>query len=182
MNTWIALFRGINVGGHRKLPMKELVSVLEKLGLTDVNTYIQSGNAVFRSGAKKAARLADRIAGAIQTSHGFSPRVLVLSLEAFRAAVRKCPFAPADADAKTVHLFFLAEPANDADLEALNAVKAGAEEYVLTENVFYLHAPHGIGRSKLAERVERSLGVPATARNWRSVTRILALAERIHSP
>jgi uncharacterized protein (DUF1697 family) len=162
--------------------MKELVSALEKLGLTDVNTYIQSGNAVFRSKGKKADRLADRIARTIQTSHGFTPQVLVLSLEAFRAAARTCPFPPADADAKTVHLFFLAEPANDPDLEALNAVKAGTEEYVLTEEVFYLHAPDGIGRSRLAERVERSLGVPATARNWRSVTRILALAERIHSP
>jgi len=182
MNTWIALFRGINVGGHHKLPMKALVSELEKLGLSDVHTYIQSGNAVFRSRAKQASRLADRIAKAIQSSHGFSPHVLVLSLAAFRAAVGECPFAPADADAKTVHLFLLAAPANDPDLGALDAVKAGTEEYVLTEDVFYLHAPDGIGRSKLAERVERSLGVPATARNWRSVTRILALAEQIDSP
>ena len=92
MNTWIALFRGINVGGHRKLPMKELVIELRNLDLSNVTTYIQSGNALFRSETKEASVLSDRIANAIQSSHGFRPWVMVLSLDAFRAAVVASPF------------------------------------------------------------------------------------------
>lgn len=178
MNTWIALFRGINVGGHRKLPMKELVTELENLGLSDVTTYIQSGNAIFRSVETEPSVLSDRIANAIQSSHGFQPRVLVLSLEEFRAAAAASPFPTADAESKTVHLYFLSEPTTKPDLDAMDAVKKDREEYVLSKKVLYLRTPDGFGKSKLAERVERSLGVEATARNWRSVTKILEIAEQ----
>ena len=177
MQTWIALLRGINVGGHRKLPMKELVVELEKLGLSDVKTYIQSGNVVFSSPETDASVLSERIAGAILSSHGFEPKVLVLSRRDLRDAVRANPFPIADAEPKTVHLSFLAEPATAPDLAALDAVKKEGETYVLTEKVFYLHVPEGLARSKLAEKVERSLGVPATARNWRSTLKVLELAE-----
>ena len=176
-NTWIALLRGINVGGHHKLPMKELAAELEALGLSDVKTYIQSGNAVFRSPQTDASALSERIASAIREDHGFEPRVLVLSRSDFRAAVRANPFPAADAEPRTVHLSFLAKPAADPDLEALDALKAKSEDFVLTERVFYLYAPDGIGRSKLAAKVETSLGVPATARNWRTVIKILEIAE-----
>ena len=179
MNTWIALFRGINVGGHGRLPMKELVAELENLGLSDVSTYIQSGNAVFRSSRKSSSTLGKRIANAIRSSHGFEPRVLVLSLETFRAAVAANPLSVAEAESRFVHLYFLAERARNPDLEAMDAAKADGEEYTLTEKVLYLHAPGGIGKSRLAEKVERSLGVQATARNWRSVNKIMELAERI---
>ena len=175
--TWIALFRGINVGGHRKLPMKELVVELEDLGLSDVQTYIQNGNAIFRSTETKASVLSDRIASAIQSSHGFKPQVMVLSLEAFRTAAAASPFPKTDAESKTVHLCFLSEPAVDPDLAAMDAVKTDSEEYVLGKKVLYLRTPDGFGKSKLAERVERALGVQATARNWRSVTKILGIAE-----
>ncbi len=179
MNTWIALFRGINVGGHRKLPMKELVTELENLGLGDVATYIQSGNAIFRSVETEASVLAERIASAIQSSHGFQSRVMVLSLEEFRAAAAASPFPTADAEAKNVHLYFLTEPTSNPDLDGMDGVKTDREEYVLAKKVLYLHTPDGLGKSKLAERVERSLGVQATARNWRSVTRILEIAEQL---
>jgi len=182
MKTWIALLRGINVGGHHRLAMKDLVSEMESLGLRDVRTYIQSGNAVFRSKETEASRLSDRIAGAIESSHGFRPRVLVVSLETVRAALKASPFQPADAGAKTVHLFFLTEPAKHPDRRALDAAKADTEAYALTERVFYLQAPDGIGRSRLAEKAERLLGVQATARNWRSVRKILEMGEEIDRP
>ncbi len=179
MNIWIALFPGINVGGHRKLPMRELVPVLENLGLSDVHTYIQSGNVVFRSMGKSPSALSSKIAGAVQSSHGFQPRVLVLSLDAFRDAVAATPFPATDAESKTVHLCFLTEPAPRPDLDAMDAVKTDSEEYVLSKEVLYLHTPDGLGKSRLAQKVERLLGVQATARNWRSVNKILEIAERI---
>ena len=180
MSTWIALFRGINVGGHRKLPMKELVAELEVLGHSAVSTYIQSGNAVFRSGEKKASVLSDRISEAIESSHGFKPHVLVVSLKELRAAIKGSPFPKGEPAAKTVHLFFLSEPPRKPDLVSMDAVKAKREKYVLAKRVLYLHTPDGFGKSKLAGKVERSLGVPTTARNWRSATKILEIAEQTH--
>jgi uncharacterized protein (DUF1697 family) len=182
MKTWIALFRGINVGGHGKLPMKELVAEMEALGLSDVRTYIQSGNAVFRSERASSSKLAGRLARAIEASHGFLPQVIVLSLEAFEAAAAASPFPKSDAADKTVHLLFLSAPATDADVEAMNRVKASSEEFELASTVLYLHTPDGFGRSKLATKVERLLGVPATGRNWRSVTKILELARSSSKP
>jgi len=175
----IALFRGINVGGRNKLPMKELVRELEGLGLSNVTTYIQSGNAVFRDNAKNPAGLTGRIAAAVEASHGFRPRVIVLTLEELRAAAAGSPFPKTEASDKTVHLFFLDEQPTDPDWAKLDAAKVASEEYALSGKVLYLHTPGGFGRSRLAALVERALGAHATARNWRSVTKILELAEEM---
>jgi uncharacterized protein (DUF1697 family) len=82
------------------------------------------------------------------------------------------PFPQAEERPSALHLFFLSEPSSNPDFELLNTLKAGSESFVLTEDVFYLHAPDGIGRSKLAARVERLLGVDVTARNWRTVSKV----------
>ena len=79
MNTWIALFRGINVGGANALPMKELKALLEKNDCCDVQTYIQSGNVIFRSPLSDAGRVEERLAKAVAKRHGFEPRVLLLT-------------------------------------------------------------------------------------------------------
>ncbi len=179
MNTWIALFRGINVGGHRRLPMKELVVELEKLDLWDVNTYIQSGNAIFHSNETSASALSEKIAQAIHTSHGFRPDVMVLSADAFRAAAENNPFPTSEVTSKTVHLYFLAEPQTTPKLSLLDAVRSDREEYHLDQQVLYLHAPDGFGKSKLAQKVPQALGVSATARNWRTVQKIMEIAEQI---
>ena len=108
MKTIIALFRGINVGGRNKLPMRDLVAVLEDLGLTDVKTYIQSGNAVFHADGVDNAELSDAISAAIQERHGFAPQVLLLGISDLAEAIASNPFPEAEADPKTLHLFFLA--------------------------------------------------------------------------
>ena len=177
MNTYIALLRGINVGGHNRLPMRDLVSLLEALGLHNVQTYIQSGNVVFQSERADVAVLAQQITESIGERHGFMPRVLLLNAEAVRAAAAANPFPQAVDEPKTLHLYFLAEPPEDPDLELLNQLKTETEQFKLDNRVFYLFAPDGIGRSKLAKRVERALGVAATARNWRTVSKIMALVE-----
>lgn len=175
MSAWIALFRGINVGGRNSLPMKDLVRELEALGLREVRTYIQSGNVVFESSKKVPATLGAQIAARIEKRHGFAPEVLILGAGELERAVRSNPFPKATADPKSLHLFFLASSPDSPDLDALTAVKSRSERFRLLGRVFYLHAPDGIGRSKLATKVEKALGVAATARNWRTVDKLCAM-------
>lgn len=176
MKTWIALFRGINVGSTRSVPMKELVALMQKSGCVDVHTYIQSGNVVFRSPLTKAAEVEALLAGIVAKRHGFEPRVMALTRAELEKAAAGNPFPRADANPKSLHLFFLAERPGKPALEQMEALKAKSESYLLAGKVLYLHTPDGFGKSKLAERVERLLGVDATARNWRTVTTLVAMA------
>ena len=179
MNVYIALIRGINVGGSNLLPMKELKQLFEQQhGCADVQTYIQSGNVVFRSADANAARLAARVTAAVAKARGFEPRLMVLTRTELERAAAGNPFPEAADHPQHVHLFFLAEPARSADLKSMNALKTPTERFVLKERVLYLHTPGGFGSSKLAARVERLLGVDATARNWRTVTTLLSLASK----
>lgn len=175
MPTWIALFRGINVGGHNLLPMKALASELETLKLKQVRTYIQSGNVVFESPAKTAAPLAKKISALVEKRHGFSPQVLLLSTEELQTAINDNPFPKAVDDPKTLHFFFLSKPPSNPNLTAIEEIQSPTESYVLQGRVFYLHAPDGIGRSKLVRQVEKLLGVAATARNYRTVEKLLGI-------
>jgi uncharacterized protein (DUF1697 family) len=175
MSIWIALFRGINVGGHGRLPMKELVPLLEELGLFDPRSVIQSGNVVFGSRRRSAASLSRAIEDAVEASHGFRPAVLVLDRAGFLRRLEANPYPEAAADPKSLHLFFAARPPERPDLDGLENLRAGRERWTLDRDVFYLNAPDGIGRSKLAAGVEKRLGVPTTARNWNTLQRLRAL-------
>lgn len=172
--TWIALFRGINVGGNNILPMADLREDLEALGLHQVRTYIQSGNVVFEAaGAREEIR--EWIERSVQERHGFRPAVLLLSGKDLRSIAAANPFPEAEADPKTLHVQFLAEPATEADLEGMARWRSENERFHLTEDALYFHAPDGIGRSKLAARMERLLGVAGTGRNFRTVAILLAM-------
>ena len=177
IEKYAALFRGINVGGRNTLPMKELVGILERAGARDVRTYIQSGNAVFRLDPDRAADLDREVGDAILAGRGFRPKILLRPISQLSRAAEDAPFVAAEG--KALHFFFLASTPESPDLRALEELKSKTEEFALGTGVFYLHAPEGIGRSRLAERVERALGVPATARNWNTVRKILALAEQL---
>lgn len=175
MNVWIALLRGINVGGKNILPMKDLVRSLEALGLEDVRTYIQSGNVVFHAPSDRP-QLEAEIADCIEGERGFRPRVLVLSASRFQAAMAANPFPEGEAEPKSLHLFFLEHAPPSPDLDALRAVQKESERFELIADVFYMHAPDGVGRSKLVTKVEKALGVAGTARNWRTVEKLRELA------
>jgi len=168
MTDWIALFRGINVGGHHIVPMKALRDLLEKLGCEEVASYIQSGNVVFRHQERAAGKMIQVITKAMKSGFGFRPKVLLLTRDQLAGYVKGNPFPAGESEPKTLHIWFPAEPPSDADLDGLNRLKSKSEKFLLAGGVFYLHAPDGIGRSKLAAKVEKSLGVPATARNWRT--------------
>ncbi len=172
MKTYIALFRGINVGGKNILQMKELVAVLETLGLQDIKTYIQSGNVVCRSKATDIAQISRKISTAIKNSHGIEPQVLLLDPAALDKAIKENPYPEADAVPNTLHVNFLFAIPSKPDLKALEKIRAESERFHLARNVLYLHAPDGTGRSKLAAGMERLLGVSMTSRNWNTVRKL----------
>jgi uncharacterized protein (DUF1697 family) len=177
MPNWILFLRGINVGGKHLLPMKELVPILWTFGFENIRTYIQSGNVVFQSSEEIPPGMGDTIAAEIESRKGFRPQVLLLNETRLKAAIRQNPFPEAEKAPKTLHLFFLVSRPEEPDLDTLNQVKAPDERFALSGEVFYLHAPGGIGRSKLAASVEKCLGVQATARNWRTVEKLWEIVQ-----
>ena len=177
MKTYIALFRGINVGGKHALPMKELVVLLESLGCRNIKTYIQSGNVVLQSNGKNALQLSSKITAEIKKRRGFEPYVLLLRLEELEKAIASNPFPEAESEPTALHVGFLAFAPATPDLAALQSLKKESERFHLDDNLFYLHAPEGVGRSKLAANAERVLGVAMTDRNWRTVCKIRDMAK-----
>jgi uncharacterized protein (DUF1697 family) len=176
MNTYIALFRGINVGGRNILPMALLIPLLEGLGCQNVSTYIQSGNAVFRHEENNLQRLSGEIRAAIRARHEIDPDVLLLTVVRLERAMRSNPFPDAETEPSKLHLFFLASVPEHPDLDVIESIRATSERFAVKGDVAYLHAPDGIGRSRLAARLEKALGVSGTGRNWRSVCKILDMA------
>ena len=178
MSGYVALLRGINVGGHNKLPMAEFRSLLTGLGCEDVATYIQSGNAVFRHAAD-CGGLSDLIPEAIEKKFGFRPETMMFDEDRFRQVADENPYRNANVKPNFMHVFFLANRAGNADLERLDSLKVSDEEFSLTNSAFYLLTPDGIGTSKLGAAVEKCLGVAATARNWRSVSKLVDMLDAL---
>jgi uncharacterized protein (DUF1697 family) len=171
MNTHILFLRGVNVSGANMVKMAEFRALLSELGYKGVETYIQSGNAVFVSPSSIEA-IHQRVSEAFPARFGFAPKIMLVTAEALAAAIAGNPFAERGADPARLHAGFMdGEP----DAEALVAAKVRtSEEYEIRGRVFYLFTPEGIGKSKFAEGIERTLKVAVTFRNWRTV---LALGE-----
>ena len=156
--------------------MASLRKLLAVLGYQNVQTYIQSGNCIIQSSVSDKRDLEDQVESAIEEQHGFRPVVMAIPLAELSAALDAVPFNVPVEKANTVHLFFLNQTANSPQLPELERIKTPSEAFHLSEKVFYLHAPDGIGRSKLAANAERLIGVPATARNLKTVR---ALSEMV---
>jgi uncharacterized protein (DUF1697 family) len=172
----VAFIRGINVGGKNKLPMAELRVAMAAAGYSDVRTYIQSGNVVYRPAdpAVPAADDADAITQLIGDRFGFRPAVVTLELDDVARHLAASPFA--EADPAQAFLVFVS-----GDLAALGDLDASAtngERWKVIDGVLHLHCPNGIGRSKLGERLAASRrGVTTTTRNLRTIAAVIALAD-----
>lgn len=175
MSRWVLLLRGINVGGKNKLPMAGLKSLLTELGASDIETYIQSGNAVFSASGLRLQTFSKKLSKAISGTHGFAPQIIVLTAEDFIRSIEDCPFPKEELSEKILHFYFLTEPALTPEEDKLNELKIASEQWALIDGVFYLYAPDGFGRSKLAAKAEKFLGVGATVRNWRTVKKLKAM-------
>lgn len=161
--------------------MKELAVILEDLGARKVKTYIQSGNAVFMYKDKEVSQFSNQIRIEIKKRRGFDPYVLLLGLDDIEETIRQNPFPEAESNPTALHAGFLAATPQRPDMKTLESLKSDSERFRLIGHVFYLHAPDGVGRSKLAAQAERLLGVPMTDRNWRTVTTILKMAQELNS-
>jgi uncharacterized protein (DUF1697 family) len=179
MHTYIALFRGINVGGKNALPMKDLVSIFENLGTSHVKSYIQSGNVVFRSASTDMSSFCKRLGIEIKERCGFEPHIFVIDASEFETAIKSNPFPDAESEPRSLHFGFLAVAPQNPDLKKLESLKSDSERFCLMGRVFYLHAPEGVGRSKLAASSEKLLGVTMTDRNWNTVCKLKEIAELI---
>ena len=171
MTAFVALLRGINVGGKNILPMKALRELLETLGCEDVATYIQSGNAVFRY-AGNSVELPELISAEIESGFGFRPSIMVLTKDEFNAVAVANTFTVEVSEPKFLNVWFVQESVVKANTVRMNEIASGDEKFLLTDSAVYLYAPDGVGRSKLAAGMEKCLGVQATARNWRTVGKI----------
>lgn len=169
MPGFVALLRGVNVGGGTVLPMADFRAALEELGARDVATHIRSGNAVFRSGAMdRPARdgFARALSSALVLRGGSHPECLILAGSAFEAACAANPFPEANAAPKSLHFFFCDPEPGASDLAAWQRLAAESEALAQLGPVLCLHAPQGIGRSKLAVDLTRRVeGRFMTARN-----------------
>ncbi|MBP2158389.1 MULTISPECIES: DUF1697 domain-containing protein [Asticcacaulis] len=161
--VWIGLFRGINIGKH-KMPMKELVKVLEAEGMTDVKTYIASGNVVFRSDLGEKA-LTERIEELVHENFGFRPPLTLITLPHLEKLLAANPFRDHEHKGKAQHIFFFRTPPSKLDREVLNGMLADNEAYHVNDEALYFYAPDGIGRSVFVEKMGKGIKGEMTARN-----------------
>lgn len=172
-SRYIVLFRG--VGGATQLPVKRLRAVLGAAGFADVATYINSGNAVL-SAALAEEGVKDAVAGAVRAEMGFEKAIMVRSLAEWKRMVAGNPFPQADEAPTAVHVFALERAPEPAAVAALEAKATGTERFVVDGRTLYIHTPDGMGRSKFAPRMEPTLKVAMTGRNWRTMLALQKLA------
>lgn len=176
MSTLIALLRAINVGGRNRVPMASLRDVVSDEGFTDVTTYIQSGNVVF-DGDRNGTDAAAALEAAIVDFFGFEVRVLVRTPEDLADIVAANPYPSPGADPTRVGVVFLAHrPAVEPKVDA---AAFSPDEFVLRDREIFLHCPNGFGKTKLTHTfLEKQFQVKATTRNWKTVNKLLELANR----
>lgn len=168
MTTYVILLKGVNVGGKNIVPMKELKSHLENYGFNHVRTYIQSGNIVLQSDKDPHSAIVD----ILQSQFDLTIEVLTLSDAEFGLSVKNNPYS--EHEGRFVHSYYCKETPK-LDLVKLEKFILETESYQVHGNVFYLHAPDGIGRSKLVANIEACLGVTATGRNLNTINKLCAM-------
>ncbi|NJP65075.1 DUF1697 domain-containing protein [Streptomyces spiramenti] len=174
----VLLLRGVNVGGSRKVPMAELREVLVAAGHRRVRTLLQSGNAVLVTDPGPPEAVASAVEADLRERFGFPVEALVLGVAALRGVVARCPFPTEGIDPTRLHVVFLDRSSREHPLADADPARFAPDEMRLGERQIYVRYPNGSGRSRLAQALSAQPPVGfATARNWRTVTRLLELAE-----
>jgi uncharacterized protein (DUF1697 family) len=178
MTTWIALLRAVNVGGNNLIRMSDLRDLLTGLGLENVRTHLQSGNAVFTARSRDRKKLSQEISGAIHQAHGHRPEIILRTPDELRSALERVPF-DASANPSQVIINFLADAADPEGAKELAAWE-GPETVVVHGTEVFIHYPEGMGRSKFSRvPMEKMLATRGTARNLNTARKLLEMAEEM---
>ena len=173
----IALLRGINVGGKNKLPMKDLAAMFVDAGCQDVRTYIQSGNVLFRAKPELAQDIPNLISASIQSRFGYRVPVVTRTAGDLQDVIRVNPFAQTNFEANRLLVLFLADLPARARVESLDPDRSPGDEFAVVGREVFVHYPNGVARSKLTNAYfDSRLSTTSTARNWRTVNKLLELA------
>lgn len=178
MESYIALLRGINVSGHKKIKMTELRNAVDELGFTDVRTYIQSGNIVFRHPKTAPSKLSGQINGNIREAFGYEVPVITLLLSDLTSIAANNPFlSREDIDPSRLYIAFLDSSPEKEYVQELEAFDLSPDEFRITEKAVYLHIPIAVRNSKLNNNfIEQKLKVKATTRNLKTVEQLEKMA------
>ena len=177
MPLLISFIRGINVGGHRKVKMADLRDLFLELGFRDPRTLLQSGNVVFEAGAVDLAEARTRIEAGIRGRFGFEAQALLRTPQAFRAALAGHPFSAQQLERGShAMIVFLDGVPEERAVANLVENNPGREEVSAADDALFVFYTDGVARSKLdTKRIERTLGLVASARNWNTCQRLLKL-------
>lgn len=178
MKTYISLLRGINVSGQKKIKMAELKALYEDLGFAEVQTYIQSGNVIFKDLEEDADILKNKIETKILEMLGYQVVVFILSPESLQKTIAENPFMEnPEVDTSKIYVTWLSEVPDPALIPNLEAIKLDTETFILRDDVMYFTYQDGYGKSKLDNNaIERKLKVRATTRNWRTTQQLYAMS------
>jgi uncharacterized protein (DUF1697 family) len=183
MPVLVAMLRGVNLGPHNRIKMDALRDLCGSLDLLDVQTYVQSGNIVFRTKERNLSSLAKKIRSGIEKKFGFSPEVILRSTSDLREVISRNPFAKMkDIEPGKLLVDFLSSEPSPEACTSVRAIKTDPEKLHIDGREMYIYFPNGAGRSKLSwPALEKILKTPGTARNWNSVTKLLAMAEGLEA-
>ena len=178
MTAYISMLRGINVAGHNQIKMTALQELFEALGFERVQTYIQSGNVVFRAGESSTLRISKKIEERITKEFGFRAPVVTRTSAEMGGVITSNPFLKTKGiDPTKLHLTFLSEAPELAALKKLGEVAAGADQFRSCGREIYLYCPNGYGNTKLSNNtLEKILGSPATTRSWNTVNKLYEMS------
>ena len=175
-SSYVALLRGINVGGKNKLPMQKLVLLFQELGCENVRTYIQSGNVVFEASAALAKRLPAQVSARLERDLGLTVPVQLRSAAELSKALAVHPLAARGVDEKFLHVMFLADRPTAARVKKLDPDRSPGDRFTVVGREIYLCCPNGIARTKLTNvYFDGALDTVSTIRNWRTAQKLLAM-------
>lgn len=179
MGKFVALLRGINVSGQKKIKMSDLKILFEDLSFKNVETYIQSGNVLFKSSIANEKNINNKIVKGIADKFGYQVQVIIKTPDELGFALKNSPFLKSKTkDVEKIYFTFLSEVPSQEKIQKLKEVDSSSEEYVLDGTTIYLFFPSGYGKAKMNNNFfEKKLNVFATTRNYKTVKALFEISK-----